>query len=205
MLGFCIQRSQSRGSVISSALWMAELKHEEMKWICLLDDYSLAPFASHLTAHVLGQNPIYYMTSSPDRGKAKGTRNPVILNLISSFLFPRMLACTKGQRNIPVFVKRVSDSPGVCSPSGTFWMCWTMTPPKYWPNSVPRPWLGGKDMNTLFDNCHHWKLASVIVSWNKRACKSHLVTQALSYQLLGAAFKSLLRKMAFSTSQPRLP
>lgn len=119
--------------------------------------------------------------------------------------FPRTLACTKGQRNIPIFVKCLSDSPGVCSPSGTFWMCWTMTPPKYWPNSMPRPWLGGKEMNTLFDNCHHWKSACVIVSWNKRACKSHLVMQALSYQLLGAAFKSLLRKMVFSTPQPRLP
>lgn len=63
MLGFCIQRSQSRGSVISSVLWMAKLKHEEMKWICLLDDYSLAPFASHLTAHVLGQSPIMWHTA----------------------------------------------------------------------------------------------------------------------------------------------
>lgn len=60
MLGFCIQRPQSRGSVISSVLWMAKLKHEEMKWICLLDDYSLAPFASHLRAHVLGQSPIMW-------------------------------------------------------------------------------------------------------------------------------------------------
>lgn len=141
----------------------------------------------------------------PGRGKAKETRNPVIPNLISSFLFPGTLACTKGQRNIPIFVKCLSDSTGVCSPSGTFWMCWTMTPPKYWPNSMPRPWLGGKEMNTLFDNCHHWKSASVIVNWNKRACKNHLVMQALSYQLLGAAFKSVLWKMVFSTSQPSLP
>lgn len=66
MLGFCIQRSQSRGSVITSVLWMAKLKHEEMKWICLLDDYSLAPLASHLTAHVLGQSPIMWHTAQTE-------------------------------------------------------------------------------------------------------------------------------------------
>lgn len=165
----------------------------------------LFPCPICLTSHSPRPGPKpYYMTYSPDRGKAKETRNPVILNLISSFLLPRALACTKGQRNIPIFVKCLSDSPGVCSPLGTFWMCWTMTPPKYWLNSVPQPWLGGKEMNTPFDNCHHWKSASVIVSWNKRACKSHLVTQALSYQLLGAAFKSPPGIMVFSTSQQSL-
>lgn len=152
---------------------MGKLKHEEMKWICLLDDYSLTGFASHLSPRP-GPKPCY-MTYSPDRGKAKETRNPMILNLVSSFLFPRPLKCTKGQRNTQSFVTCLSDSPRVCSPSGTHWMSWTMTPPKYWPNSVSQPWLGEKKVNALFDDCRHWKSGCVIVSWNKRAHKSHLV------------------------------
>lgn len=158
----------------------------------------LFPYRICLLSHSLRPGPkLYYTTYSPGRGKAKETRNPMILNLVSSFLFPRPLACTKGQRNTPSFVTCLSDSCGVCSPSGTHWMCWTMTPPKYWTNSVSQPSLGGKKMNALFDDCCHWKSGCVIVSWNKRAHKSHLVTQALSYQLLGAALKSLLEIMVF--------
>lgn len=139
----------------------------------------------------------YYKTYSPDRGKAKDPRNPMILSLISSFLVPRPLARTKGQRNTPSFVTWLNDSPGVCSPSGTHWMRWTITPPKYWPNSVSQPWLGGGKMNELFDDCYHWKWGCVIVRWSRRACNSHLATWALSYQPLGAAFKPLLEILVF--------
>lgn len=158
----------------------------------------LFPYRICLTSHSPRPGPKpYYPTCSPDRGEAKETRKSMILNLVSSFLFPRPLACTKGQRNSPSFVTRLSDSPAVYSPSSIHWMHRTITPPKYWPNSVSQPWLGGEEMNVLFHGCHHWKSGCFLVSWNKRARKSHLVTQALSNHLWGAAFKSPLEIMVF--------
>lgn len=107
-------------------------------WICLTS-HSPRP----------GPKP-FYTTYCPDRGKAKETRNPMILNLVLCFLFPRPLTCTKAQRNIPSFATSLTDSPRGCSPWGTHRMHWTMTTPKYWPNSVLVLTWEGKDECTVW-------------------------------------------------------
>lgn len=171
---------------------MGKLKHEEMKWICLLDDYSFTAFASHLTAHVLGQSLIIQRTVQME---AKPKKQGILWYLISFdlFLFPRPLACTRGQRNTPSFVTGLTDSAGVYNPWGTHWLHWTMTPPKYWPNSMSQPWLRMGKMNALFDDCHHWKWQRVSDSRNKRTRKNHLVMQALRHQFPEAAIISLFK------------
>lgn len=100
------------------------------------------------------QSPITWHTAQRD---AKPKQKGILWCSISFLLFPRPLACTKGQRNTCL-----SDSPGVCSPLGTRWMRWTKTPPKYWPNSMSQPWLGWGKMNALLDDCRHWKSAALL-------------------------------------------
>lgn len=157
---------------------MGKLKHEEMKWICLLDDYSFTGFASHLITHVLGQSPfIERIAQIEAEPKKQGTLWYLISFCIFFFQDHQHVQKHKetSQALQQVWLTALEAAvPGALTECTEQWQLQNIDP------TASRSWLGKGKMNALFDDCHHWKSCCVGDSWNKRVRKSHLVIQALS-------------------------